>query len=42
METRVAVMSKSYKDNCTLSLEDLRYLHVLHKGFDGETHEGEI
>ena len=36
------IKGKSYKDNCTLPLEDLRYLHVLHKGFDGETHEGEI
>ena len=36
------IKGKSYKDNCTLPLEDLRYLHVMHKGFDGETHEGEI
>ena len=34
--------SKSYKDDCTLPLEELRYLHVLHCGFDGETHEGEL
>lgn len=33
---------KSYKDNCTVPLSDLRYLHVLHVGFDGETHQGEI
>ena len=33
---------KSFKDDCTVPREDLRYLHVLHKGFDGETHEGEI
>lgn len=32
----------SYKDNCTVPLSDLRYLHVLHVGFDGQTHEGEI
>ena len=32
----------SYKDNCTVPVSDLRYLHVLHVGFDGQTHEGEI
>ena len=36
------IKGKSFKDDCTLPREDLRYLHVLHKGFDGETHEGEI
>lgn len=36
------IKGKSYKDNCTVPLSDLRYLHVLHVGFDGETHEGEI
>ena len=33
---------KSYKDNCTLPLEDLRYLHLLHKDLAGKTHEGEM
>lgn len=33
---------KSYKDDCTLPLEDLRYLHVLHKNQEGETLEGEL
>ena len=32
----------SYKDNCTVPVSDLRYLHVLHFGFDGKSHEGEI
>ncbi len=32
----------SYKDDCPIPVSDLRYLHVLHKGFDGQTHEGEI
>ena len=32
----------SYKDNCPIPLSDLRYLHVLHIGFDGQTHEGEL
>ena len=33
---------KSFKDDCTLAREDLRYLHVLHKDADGNTHEGEM
>ena len=36
------IKGKSYKDNCTVAREDLRYLHVLHKDLDGKTHEGEI
>ena len=36
------IKGKSFKDNCTLPREDLRYLHVLHKDFNGETREGEI
>ncbi len=32
----------SYKDNCVLPLEDLRYLHVLHRDINGSTHEGEM
>ena len=36
------IKGKSYKDNCTVPLSELRYLHVLHIGFDGETHEGEL
>ena len=36
------IKGKSYKDDCTVPLSDLRYLHVLHLGFDGQTHEGEI
>nr|WP_294319178.1 M15 family metallopeptidase [Pseudobutyrivibrio sp.] len=36
------IKGKSYKDDCTVPLADLRYLHVLHAGFDGQTHEGEI
>lgn len=33
---------KSYKKNCPLPLENLRYLHVLHKNLNGETLEGEL
>ena len=36
------IQGKSYKDNCTVPLSDLRYLHVLHVGFDGQSHDGEI
>lgn len=36
------IKGKSYKDDCTVPLSDLKYLHVLHVGFDGETHEGEL
>ena len=36
------IKGKSYKDDCTVPVSDLRYLHVLHVGFDGQTHEGEI
>ena len=33
---------KSYKKNCPLPLDELRYLHVLHKNLNGETSEGEL
>ena len=36
------IKGKSYKDDCTLPLEDLRYLHLLHKDIDGVTREGEM
>ena len=36
------MQGKSYKDNCTVSRDDLRYLKVLHRGFDGRTHTGEL
>lgn len=36
------IKGKSFKDDCTLSRDDLRYLHVLHKDKDGNTHEGEM
>ena len=32
---------KSYKADCTVEREDLRYLHILHIGFDGKVHEGD-
>lgn len=33
---------KSYKKNCPLPLNELRYLHVLHKNLRGETLKGEL
>ena len=36
------IKGKSFKDDCTLPLDDLRYIHVLHKDFNDETKEGEI
>ena len=36
------IKGKSYKDNCPLPLEDLRYLHLLHKDLQGNTLEGEL
>lgn len=36
------IKGKSYKDNCPIPLEDLRYIRVLHKDKDGTTHEGEM
>ena len=36
------IQGKSFKNDCTLPREDLRYIHVLHKDLEGNTHEGEI
>lgn len=33
---------KSFKADCTLPREELRYLHVLHKDLEGRTHTGEM
>lgn len=33
---------RSYKKGCKIPLSELRYLRVLHVGFDGETHMGEM
>ena len=33
---------KTYKENCPIPREDLRYLRVLHKDIDGRTLEGEL
>ena len=36
------IYGSSYKADCTVPREDLRYLHVLHKDIDGAEHEGEM
>ena len=36
------IYGKSFKEDCTLPREDLRYLHILHKDADGNEHEGEM
>lgn len=36
------IYGRSYPTDCTLDLDELRYLTVLHCGFDGETHVGEL
>ncbi len=36
------IKGKSFKDNCTVPKENLRYLHLLHKDINGKTLEGEL
>lgn len=36
------MQGKSYKALCTIGREELRYVHILHTGFDGETKQGEL
>jgi hypothetical protein len=36
------IYGKSFKEDCSLPREDLRYLHVLNRDKDGNTHEGEM
>ena len=36
------MQGRSYKADCTMAREELRYVHILHTGFDGETKEGEL
>ncbi len=36
------MQGRSYKADCTVPRKELRYIHVLHMGFDGQTHEGEL
>lgn len=41
-EVQQRIMGISYEENDNISLEELRYLRVLHLGFDGQTHIGEL
>ncbi len=36
------INGRSYPDGCTLSLDEIRYIHVLHYDFEGNISEGEI
>ena len=36
------IYGKSFKTDCTVPRDDLRYLHLLHVDLDGKTHEGEM
>lgn len=36
------IKGKSYKDNCTVPVSELRYLHVLYVDFSGQSCEGEL
>ncbi|MCR4956879.1 MAG: M15 family metallopeptidase [Lachnospiraceae bacterium] len=36
------IEGKSYKEDCTLEREELRYLHVLHRDQKNKEHEGEM
>lgn len=36
------MQGKSYKEGCPIDREELRYLHIIHIGFDNKEHEGEI
>lgn len=36
------MQGKSYKEDCTVPREDLRYVHVRYMGFDGEAKDGEL
>ena len=41
-DTFAKMQGKSYKEDCTVPREDLRYVHVRHMGFDGEAKDGEL
>jgi hypothetical protein len=41
-ELYTRILNKSYKKDCKIPLKDLRYIKVLHYGFDNETHIGEL
>lgn len=36
------IYGKSFKENCTVPIKDLRLIHILYTGFDGTTYQGEL
>ena len=41
-EILTRIKGKSYPEGASISIDDLRWCHILHYGFDGEIHEGEL
>lgn len=41
-EVRERILGVSYQENDNISMDELRYLRVLHVGIDGQTHIGEL
>ncbi len=41
-DLKLRMKGKSYKKDCTVPYEDLRYVRVLYYGFDNKTHIGEL
>jgi len=41
-DVKARINGKSYKENCDVPYEDLRYIRVLHKNFEGKTQIGEM
>lgn len=41
-EIKARIQGKSYGDTCEVPYEELRYVKVLHWGFDGDVHSGEL
>lgn len=41
-ELFLEMQGKSYRDDCMVPREELRYVHILHKDLDGNTKKGEL
>lgn len=41
-QVEARIMGRSYPEDCPVELDDLRYLRILHYGYDGEIHLGEM
>lgn len=42
LEIKEEMIGVSYKENPTITFDDLSLVHILYRGFDCETHKGEI